>query len=221
MHYHGHRDRLRERLDKNPCDLADYEILELLLGQVLTRRDTKPLAKDLLARFHSLRGVLDARPAELLQAPGFGPGLLNYWLLLRETLARYAEAPLRRHEVLATPESVAAMARLRLAGLPYEKVWAAFVDNQNRLIAWECVSAGSVESSAVYPREIMEKALLKKASGFFLVHNHPGGRPTASQSDLDVTRRVLECAKIMEIRMLDHLIVSDQGWSSIMHQGLV
>lgn len=221
MHYHGHRSRLRERLGKNPGDLADYEILELLLGQVLMRRDTKPLAKELLARFQTLRGVLDAKPAELSQLPGFGPGLLNYWLLLRETLARYAEAPLRKHEVLATPETVAGMARLRLAGQPHEEAWVAFVDNQNRLIAWERLAVGSVESASIYPREIMERALLKKASGFLLVHNHPGGRPSASQSDLEVTRRVLECAKVMEIRMLDHLIVSDQGWSSIMHMGLL
>jgi DNA repair protein RadC len=208
-------------LGKNPAELADYEILELLLGQVLSRCDTKPLAKDLLARFQTLRGVLDAKPAECAQVPGFGPGLLNYWLLLRETMSRYAEAPLRRHETLATPETVAAMARLRLAGQPCEEVWAAFVDSQNRLIAWERLFAGSVTSSPIYPREIMERAILQKAAGFFLVHNHPGGRPTASQSDLDLTRRLLECARILEIRLVDHLIVSDQGWSSIMRLGLI
>ena len=127
----GHRARLRQRLSMDPLSVADYELLELLLGYGLTRRDTKPLAKELLARFTSLRGVLDARPDELLDVPGFGPGLLHLWRVLRETLARYMEGPVRQREVAANPESIARMAQARLAGRTEEEVWVALLTQAN------------------------------------------------------------------------------------------
>ena len=108
-HYAGHRARLRERLLKDSTALADYEILELLLGYALLRRDTKPLAKELLSRFGSIRGVLDALPAEIQQVDGVGEGVAALRLLLREMMARYAEAPMRERKVLCTPRDVAQM----------------------------------------------------------------------------------------------------------------
>lgn len=107
--------------------MADYEVLELLLGYGLTRKDTKPLAKELIQKFGSIRGALDARPEELLQVPGFGPGLLALWRVLGETRARYAAAELRQKEVLATPEAVARMAQARLGTSPHEECWLALV----------------------------------------------------------------------------------------------
>ena len=103
----GHRARLKERFTLEPLALADYEILELLLGYVLIRKDTKPLAKELLERFGSLRGVMDARQDELESVAGVGPGLSVFWRLLREFAARCEEAPVRRREELATPQAVA------------------------------------------------------------------------------------------------------------------
>ncbi|MDR2050155.1 MAG: DNA repair protein RadC [Deltaproteobacteria bacterium] len=216
MHYHGHRARLRQRLQKNPEELPDYEILELLLGKVLARRDTKALAKDLLARFQSFRGVLDAKPAELEGVAGFGPALSSFWLLLREVLARYAESPLRRRETLASPAAVAEMARTRLAGHDHETVWAAFVDARNHLLAWERIAAGSVDQAGVRPRDILERALLLKASGFILVHNHPGGVPTASAADLEMTARLRQAAGSVGLRFLDHIIVADAESRSLL-----
>ena len=110
----GHRERLRQRLEIEPTAVADYEVLELLLGYGLTRKDTKPLAKELIQRFGSIRGALDARPEELLEVPGFGPGLVALWRVLSETRARYAAADVRQREVLATPDAVA---RMKNAGL--------------------------------------------------------------------------------------------------------
>jgi DNA repair protein RadC len=221
MVYKGHRERLRERLVKNSTLLADYEILELLLAQALPRKDTKPLAKNLLSRFGTLRGVLDARSSELTGISGFGPALSCFWILLRESMARYAEAPLRKHEVLASPEAVAAMARQRLAGNAHEEIWAAFVDSQNRLLSWEHARTGSINSSSVYPRDILERAILLKASGFMLVHNHPGGNVSASPADLEATSKLLESARACDIRFIDHIIVSDQGWRSLAQEGLL
>lgn len=220
-HYHGHRERLRERLDKTPDKLHDYEVLELLLGKVLLRQDTKPLAKELLSRFQSVKGVLDAKPAELRAVPGFGPLLENFWRLLRELMARYAESPMRQREFLSSPNAVAAMAKSRLAGHEHEETWIAYVDTQNRLLSWEQNSKGTVDNAAIFPRDILERAILLKASGFILVHNHPGGSVKPSGADLQVTEHIRRSAKTLGLRLLDHIIVTDEEYFSILNDGFL
>lgn len=220
-HYTGHRARLRERLVKDGASLADYEILELLLGYALLRKDTKPLAKELLARFGSIRGVLDALPAEMQQVDGVGEGVAALQLLLRELMARYAEAPLRERETLCSPAEVARMVVPRLTGCPYEELWIATVDAQNRLICWERLARGTVGTVPCYPRDILERVLQRKASGFFLVHNHPGGTPKASSEDIEMTRNIQRIATGMGLRLLDHLIVGDGVCYSIREDGLI
>ena len=197
----GHRARLRERLAREAQAVADYEVLELLLGYALTRRDTKPLAKELLRRFGSIRGAVDARPDELAQVPGFGPGLTAFWQVLRE--------------VLATPEAVAHMARERLVASPHEESWVALVDAQNRLIAWERLSRGGVSAVPLQPRDVLEAALGRKASGIILVHNHPGGDAHPSQPDLALTQGLQHLAPQLGLRFLDHVIVTDGDCYSI------
>lgn len=220
-HYHGHRTRLRERLSTAPDKLQDYEVLELLLAQVLPRRDTKPLAKELLRRFQSMRGVMDAKASELHTVPGFGPALENFWLLLREVMARHAESPLRQRECLSSPAAVAAMARSRLAGHDHEETWIAYVDTQNRLIAWEQNTKGTVDNTMIFPRDIMERAILLKASGFILVHNHPGGSTSPSGADLQITEHLKRSAQTLGLRFLDHIIVTDEGYASLTDDGLL
>lgn len=220
-HYHGHRERLRQRLESAPDKLQDYEVLELLLGKVLTRKDTKPLAKELLTRFQSVRGVLDAKPSELREVPGFGPALESFWQLLRELQARYAESPLRRREYLTSPGAVAEMARSRLAGREHEETWIAYVDNKKRLIAWEQNSKGTLDSAPIFPRDIVERALRLKASGFVLVHNHPGGDTEPSGADLSVTEHLKRSAQVLGLRLLDHIIVTDNAYHSLLNDDLL
>lgn len=214
-HAHGHRKRLRDRLAAEGRALADYELLELLLGHVLLRQDTKPLAKELLVRFGSIRGVLDAREQELADVPGFGPALESYWKLLRETIARYAESPARSRTLLCSPQAVARMARTRLARCAHEEFWVAYLDTQNRLLSWEIASRGSVESVPLYPRDVMARALILKASSLILVHNHPGGRPKPSGSDVELTEKVRAAGKSLGIRLTDHVIVTDDDCYSL------
>ena len=220
-HAQGHRKRLRERLVAGSHTLADYEVLELLLGHVLTRRDTKPLAKELLARFGSLRGVLDARTQELLAVPGFGPALEAYWNLLREVMARYAEAPARWRTELCSPLAVARMARVRLAASDHEEFWVAYLDTQNRLIAWEMASKGSVHAVPLYPRDVMARALVLKASSVILVHNHPGGSPRPSGADIDLTQKVRNAGETLGVRLTDHVIVTDDACYSLLEDRLI
>lgn len=221
MHYHGHRERLRARLTDAPEKLADYEILELLLGHVLLRRDTKPMAKELLHRFGSLRGMLEARAEEYADIPGLGKSTILFFSLLREFLARYAESPSRTREVLCSPESVAAMARERLGKLAHEEVWLAYVDNRNRLLAWEKAAKGTVDTSSIFPRDIIERALAVKATGFIIVHNHPSGDPKPSGADVEFTRHLRQAAQPLRIRFVDHVVVTESKCYSMVTDGFL
>jgi DNA repair protein RadC len=216
MHYHGHRDRLRSRLKDAPESLEEYEVLELLLGYPIIRRDTKPIAKELLARFGSLKGMLDAPAEEYMDIPGIGKGVVDFFHVLRELQSRYAETELRSRETLCSPESVAVMARQRLGRLRHEELWLAFVDNRNRLISWEKGAKGSLDRVAIHPRDIMEKALMRKASGFVVVHNHPGGNADPSAQDRAFTAQLERAAQALFIRFLDHLVISDTEAYSIL-----
>ncbi|MEW5773715.1 MAG: DNA repair protein RadC [Thermodesulfobacteriota bacterium] len=220
-HYHGHRKRLRERLARNPRDLSDYEVLELLLGYVLARQDTKPLAKDLLKRCGTLRGVFTARSEELRQASGFGPALETFWAVWRECQARMKEAPVQERAVLSRPEAVAELAMARLGAASTEEFWVALVDNKNRLMAWEQVSRGTVDRTTVYSREVLALALGWSASGLILVHNHPGGDPRPSASDRELTRLLVRSAADLGLRILDHVIVAEERYFSFQAQGLL
>lgn len=211
----GHRARLKERFDRSPHEMPDYETLELLLGYVLPRKDTKPLAKALLQNFGNMRGVLDARRDELESVPGFGPGLTRFWRLLRECMARYEEAPVRCRHELSTPDAVARMARRRLAGNSREECWIALLDSCNRCIAWECLLRGGVEGVRFEAREVLEMVLRREANGFILVHNHPGGNATPSGPDMLMTRTLQRLAQEMKIRFVDHIIVSETECRSL------
>ena len=218
-HYHGHRQRLREKLHKDEQLLADYEILELVLGTVILRADTKPLAKELLARFGTLKGVLDARDDELLELKGFGNSLLSYWKLLRELFVRYAESSAQQRRALSSSAEVADMARARLGRKEKEEFWAAFLDNQNRLISWERISTGTVNTTMIYPRELMEQALQRKASSLIIVHNHPGGNVSPSTPDVEITRHIAQAGRVLGIRLLDHIIVTADTYYSLKDEG--
>lgn len=215
----GHRERLRKKLLAAPSVLEDYEILELLLGYVLLRKDTKPLAKELIRTFQTFKGVLDAPLPELIHIVGFGPSLEVFWTLLRESKARYMESPKRQRYSMVSAREAGEMARQRLAGLTHEEVWAAFVDTQNRLIDWKCLAKGDLDHAPITPRNALTAAYDLKASGFFLAHNHPGGALKPSQADLHFTKAVIEGADVLGIRFIDHFIVTEDYALSMRQEG--
>ena len=207
-HYHGHRARLRARFLESPHNLPTYELLELALGYVHLRGDTKPLAKELMERFGGLTGVLDAHPAERQAVPGAGPALEVFLILLREIIARYFEEAVKKKKPVSLSD-IGHLGRCVLAGCPHEEVWAALLDNGNRLLTFERLHTGSVDQVWISPRDVVELTLKYKASGLILLHNHPGGSTKPSTLDMEVTNRLRQAMKSVGLRLVDHLILAD------------
>jgi DNA repair protein RadC len=209
-HMEGHRSRLRTRYRAvGDAGLADHELLELLLTYAIPRRDTKELAKRLLARFGSLAGVLEADAESLEQVEGIGPAAATLVSFVRPLSIHLVIGKKPTQAVLKSPEAAAAFFQTKLKGLPEEEVHAAFVNAKNAVTATECLQRGTVDQSAVYVRKVMERALAHKASGFILAHNHPSGDPAPSAHDCELTQAIKAAAATVGVRFLDHLIIGD------------
>ncbi len=218
-HYIGHRKRLKQRIDKDPSQLHDYELLELVLGYALPRKDTKPLAKALLERYGNFKEILAAKPKDLETVDGIGPGIIIFLKVWREFWSRTEQADFILKSVLSSPEKVVTLAKSRLRFKDIEEFWTIMVDNKNRLVGFEKMSKGTVDQAPVFPREIITRALELRASGIILVHNHPGGDPGPSLQDRELTSKIKRIAVEMGIRVLDHIIIAEDNHFSFQEYG--
>jgi DNA repair protein RadC len=220
--YLGHRQRLRARFQKNGIDgLHDYEMLELLLTYAISRKDVKPLAKELIRRFGSLSGVFDAQPKELETVGGIGPISSTLIRLMKEICAIYLADKLKEKDVLSSPQAVLDFARMKMAGLPNEAFMIIFLNTKNKVLDYKIFQEGTVDHSVIYPRRIIEESLARHATGLILVHNHPSGDCTPSPEDKQLTRALVEAAQPLAIRVLDHIIVGKEGFLSFTEHRLM
>ena len=205
----GHRERLRARyLQAGEDGFPDYDLLELLLTYAVHRQDVKPAARDLLARFHDIGGLMDARMEDLCQVKGIGPNSALLFTLIRDICSRYLESKTKHTDVLSSPEAVQSYARMRLAAYPDEVMLVIYLDVKNQVIRSEIIAHGTVDSAVVFPRNVVEGALKNKAASVILVHNHPSGITQPSPADRRFTSGLQEALATLEIKLLDHLIVS-------------
>lgn len=221
----GHRARLRERYLKGGlAGFHDYEVVELLLTLGTPRRDCKPAAKAALARFKSLRGVLEAPPEELCRVAGIGPvNSLAVRLVAdvaRELLRERAENQ-EFPASCATPQQVYDYLYASMSGMKKEVFKVLYLNSQNRIIEIAEMSRGTVNASVVWVREVVEQALRLGAAAMIFVHNHPSGVPAPSRQDKDITRDLVFAAATMNIRALDHIIIGDNCYHSLASEGLL
>ena len=219
-HYHGHRDRLRERAATALTDLPDYELLEMQLFRSIPRGDVKSLAKALMARFGSLAGVLAASPAELKTVAGVGEAVTLDLKLLQEMTLRIGRQAVAKRTVITSWSQLLDYVKIALAHEAREQFRVIFLDKKNQLIADEVMNHGTVDHAPVYPREVMRRALELSASAVILVHNHPSGDPTPSRADIEMTRQVVEAGRALRISIHDHLVVGRDGVASFRALGL-
>jgi DNA repair protein RadC len=215
-HYHGHRDRLREKYrDHGDTALADYEVLELLLFRFIPRKDTKPIAKALLARFGTLAGVFGAPLSRLQEIKGVGETVALDLKLVATAGQRALKSELREKQVLSSWSSVIDYCHAAMAYETREQFRVLFLDKRNALISDEVQGQGTIDHTPVYPREVMRRALELSATAIILVHNHPSGDPTPSRADIDMTKTIVETAKPLGITVHDHIIIGKDGHASL------
>ena len=216
-HYLGHRERARQRfLSAGEQALADYELLELVLQLLIPRRDTKALAKDLLARFGTFSAVFAAQPAQLAQCKGLGDVTVTNLKIIQAAAQRFARDQIDlKKPILSSWSSLLDYFRSTMAYEDKEQFRILFLDKKNRLIADEVQQTGTVDHTPVYPREVIKRTLELSATALVLVHNHPSGDPSPSSADVQMTRQITEIAKPLGITVHDHVIIGKSGHTSL------
>ncbi len=195
-HYHGHRERLRDRFHgAGPDALSDYELLEMVLFSARSRGDVKPLAKTLIKKFGSFAEVIHAPEARLREVDGIGDKTVTQLKLIAAAASR----------IVADKEQFRIL----------------FLDKRNQLIADEVQQIGTVDHTPVYPREVIKRALELSATAIILVHNHPSGDPTPSQADIQMTKAIVDIAAPLGISVHDHIIVGKNGHASLKGMRLI
>jgi DNA repair protein RadC len=215
-HYHGHRQRLRQRfLDAGSDALADYELIELILFRAIPQRDVKPLAKELLEKFGSFGEVVAAPATRLAEVKGLGEGAITELKIVHAAASRLARGAVKKRPALSSWASVLDYCRTAQAFAEKEQFRILFLDKRNQLIADEVLGTGTVDHTPVYPREVVKRALELSATAIILVHNHPSGDPTPSHADIEMTKAIIDVAKPLGISVHDHIIVGKDGHASL------
>jgi DNA repair protein RadC len=215
-HYHGHRERLRERFhNAGPDALSDYELLEMVLFTAQPRRDMKPLAKSLLKKFGSFAEAVHAPETLLREVDGMGEASINQLRLIAAAASRIAKGQLSQRTLLSSWNDVIAYCRTSMAFADKEQFRLLFLDKRNQLIADEVQQVGTVDHTPVYPREVIKRALELSATAILLVHNHPSRDPTPSQADIRMTKAIIDIATPLGISVHDHIIVGKNGHASL------
>lgn len=219
-HHQGHRARLKKRFEETGGQgFADYELLEMLLMQFIPRKDVKPIAKDILKKAGSLQKVMDLDKKDLKSISGIGDSTAFAFEVLR-AFNKHA----KRQAVLKKPSfknKVELLAYLydKMAPLKHEEFHVLYFDSKKRLVAEEDLFRGTIDASAVYPREVIRHALDCGASGVVLVHNHPSGDPSPSQDDNYLTEQIRLVAAPLGVSVDDHIIIGDGLHYSYKDQG--
>jgi DNA repair protein RadC len=218
----GHRSRLRNRLLEVGADsLQDYEIVEYLLALALPRRDTKPLAKQLLAHYGGFSALITADPQNIARQPGMGETTTAALKIVQAAALRLLSEPVREQPILASWQSLLDYLRADMAHLTIERVRVLYLNSKNQLIRDDIASEGSIDQAAIYTREIIRRAIDLGAAAIILVHNHPSGDSAPSRQDINMTREIADAGKKLGISVHDHIIVGKNGFSSMRSAGLI
>lgn len=220
----GHRERIRDKYLKNGINsFQEYEILELLLTYAIPRKDTKDLAKNLLKKFGSIEKVITAKKEDLEEVEGLGKASISFLKLMGELPHIFYENSLRNTDIITikSKENLLKFLRSKIAFEKIEKFYVLYLSNSNELIAYDEKSYGTLDKSAVYPREIYKDVLKYDAKAIILAHNHPSGSAKPSKSDMDITKEISNGLKNFDALLLEHIIITENSYFSFLEEGLI
>jgi len=219
----GHRARVKKRFfEEGPQSFTDEDLLELLLFFGIPRKDTRIIARELLKKYNQrLDKVLDANLQDLLEVKGVGLNSLLPLKVVHEVAKRYLKAKSEKADYLKSPEEIYQYLMYELKGKDKEIFMVIFLDTQFKVLGVEKLFEGTLTETAVYPREIFAKALEKKAVSLILVHNHPSGNLIPSKEDIRLTKLLILTGKLLQFKILDHLIIGETGYYSMAEKGII
>ncbi len=218
----GHRKRLREKFVKSGlAGFHDYEIVELLLSLGTPRKDCKLQAKEAIKRFKDLRGVLEASPADLQKITGIGTHSAFGIKLVQEVAREFLKAKILEKPFYKSSQEVFDYLYHSMRDLKKEVFKVIYLNSQNQIIETVDLFEGTVNSSSVPLREVIEGAIKHNAVSLIFAHNHPSGNPEPSTHDRQLTRNLVYCGEIMQIKVLDHIIIGDNRYFSFTGGGLI
>lgn len=221
-HGAGHRARLRERLfEGGPDALLDHELVEYLLALAIPRRDTKPLAKELIRKFGSVGALLSADAKAIQKASDLSPSAVAALKIAHASALRLLHSKIEDRPILGSWQALLDYLHVDMAYQPVERVRVLYLNSKNMLISDNLMSEGSVDEAAVYVREIVRQALECHATALILVHNHPSGDPQPSQQDIRLTRDIIDATRHIKVTVHDHVIIGTRGHSSMRGLGLI
>jgi len=220
--HEGHRKRLRERFTQSGLTaFLDYEIVELLLTLGTPRKDCKPQAKEAITRFKTLRGVLEAPPEELRRIKGITAHNAFVIKFMQEITREFLKAQVLDKSYCRSSREVFDYLYHSMRDLKKEIFKVMFLDSQNRVVVIEDLFEGTLNASAIYPREIIQGAVKHNAAALIFVHNHPAGNPQPSDNDKRITQDLVFAGNIMQLKVLDHIIIGDNRYFSFADAGLI
>jgi DNA repair protein RadC len=221
-HHKDHRKRLKKKFSESGVSsFHDYEVLELLLSYAIPRKDVKPLAKELLRVFGSLKGLMDAEKESMEKVKGVGAHTAILIKLIKEIGILYLKEKAKEKPQITCTSELLDYCKTYMGGLKDERFCVIYLDAQNRLTNIETIQEGIVNQAVVYPRKVLENALKQKASAVILVHNHPSGQVKPSDADIRLTKTIQETARILDIIVHDHVIIGENRFFSFREEGLI
>jgi len=215
-----HRKRLRRRfIDGGATAMPDYELLELVLFRAIPRRDVKPLAWRLLDQFGDFNRVISAPPERLLEIKGVGDAVVLELKIIEAAAHRLARSKIMQKHVLSGWDALLDYCHTTMAHRETEQFRVLYLDRKNVLVADEEQAKGTVDHVPVYPREVVKRALELNASALIVVHNHPSGDPTPSETDITMTNQIQDAAMALGLILHDHLIIGRSRELSFRSEG--
>lgn len=213
-------DRPREKLlERGPSALSDTELLALLMGTGRNGRTVMENANDLLTSHGPLRRLLDMNPKLLARLPGLGPARACVLVGTLELAQRHLAAQLTCGELMRDTATAQRYFKQRLRSRPQEVFAAMFLNTRNRKVAYEELFKGTIDAAAVYPREVVRRALLHNAAAVIVSHNHPSGSAEPSAADRQITQHLQKALDLVGIRLLDHVVVGEGTPVSMAERG--
>jgi len=218
----GHRKRLREKFIKSGLKgFHDYEIVELLLSLGTPRKDCKQQAKEAIKKFKTLRGVLEAPREELQQIDGIGAHSAFGIKLMQEVAREFLKEKIIDKPIYKSSQEIFDYLYHSMRDLKKEVFKVIYLNSQNQIIETEDLFEGTINSSSISTREVIESAIKYNAASLIFIHNHPSGNPEPSQSDKEITRDLVYAGSIMRIRVLDHIIIGNNRYFRFAGEGLI